>query len=53
VYRRADGGSAESIAAKLHKEIGFPDPARLGTFTDEGQRVWPEATREAPASERN
>jgi hypothetical protein len=42
VYRRADGGAVESIAARLHKEIGFPaDPQQLGRFTDEGQRVWP------------
>ena len=40
VYRRADGGEAESIARKLHREIGFPeDPARLGTFTDSGDRA--------------
>ena len=43
VYRRADGGAEESIARKLHDAIGFPEkPAELGTFTDEGQRVWPE-----------
>lgn len=46
VYRRADGGESESIARKLHKELGFPlDPASLGTFTDEGQRVWPRENR--------
>lgn len=40
VYRRADGGEAESIARKLHREIGFPeDPARLGKFTDTGDRA--------------
>ena len=40
VYRRADGGEAESIARKLHRELGFPeDPLRLGTFTDTGDRA--------------
>jgi hypothetical protein len=39
VYRRADGGEAESIAAKLHRELGFPDPAGLGRFTDTGERA--------------
>ena len=39
VYRRADGGEKESIAGKLHRELGFPDPAALGTFTDSGERV--------------
>jgi hypothetical protein len=40
VYRRADGGEAESIARKLHRELGFPeDPARLGKFTDTGDRA--------------
>ena len=40
VYRRADGGSAESIARKLNKELGFPpEPERLGSFTDSGERV--------------
>ena len=40
VYRRADGGEAESIAKKLHKELGFPeDPAKLGSFTDSGDRA--------------
>ena len=44
VYRRADGGESESIARKLHAAIGFPEqPDKLGSFTDEGQRVWPEA----------
>jgi len=42
VYRRADGGEAESIARKLHRELGFPEhPERLGTFTDAGARVPP------------
>jgi hypothetical protein len=42
VYRRADGGEAESIAAKCHRDLGYPeDPARLGTFTDAGERRWP------------
>lgn len=46
VYRRADGGEAESIARKLHKELGFPpDPGNLGSFNDEGQRVWPRENR--------
>jgi hypothetical protein len=39
VYRRADGGEAESIARKLNKELGFPDPDRLGKFTDTGGRA--------------
>jgi hypothetical protein len=39
VYRRADGGAAESIARKLHKELGTPDPDRLGKFTDAGERA--------------
>jgi hypothetical protein len=39
VYRRADGGEAESIAAKLHRELGLPDPADLGRFTDFGERA--------------
>jgi hypothetical protein len=38
VYRRADGGEAESIARKLKKELGTPDPDRLGKFTDTGER---------------
>ena len=40
VYRRADGGEKESIARKLHKELGFPeDPDHLGSFTDSGERA--------------
>ena len=40
VYRRADGGPAESIARKLHKELGFPkDPEKLGAFNDLGGRA--------------
>jgi hypothetical protein len=39
VYRRADGGQAESIAKKLNKELGFPDPDKLGSFTDSGERA--------------
>jgi hypothetical protein len=39
VYRRADGGEAESIAARLHRELGYPDPANLGRFTDTGERA--------------
>ena len=39
VYRRADGGPAESIAVKLHRELGFPDPNDLGRFTDSGERA--------------
>ncbi|MGZ6144177.1 MAG: hypothetical protein ACXWLM_12620, partial [Myxococcales bacterium] len=40
VYRRADGGPAESIARKLNKELGFPEePERLGSFTDSGARA--------------
>ena len=42
VYRRADGGAAESIAKKCSKEIGYPlDADRLGSFNDAGERVWP------------
>ena len=39
VYRRADGGSSESIARKLQKELGFPDVEKLGSFTDSGARA--------------
>jgi len=40
VYRRADGGAAESIAKKLHKELGVPeDLSSLGSFTDTGERA--------------
>jgi hypothetical protein len=39
VYRRADGGEAESIAVKLHRELGYPDPNHLGSFTDSGERA--------------
>jgi hypothetical protein len=39
VYRRADGGEAESIARKLHRELGWPDPDDLGSFTDSGERA--------------
>ncbi len=40
VYRRADGGPAESIAKKLHNELGFPeDVEHLGSFTDAGGRA--------------
>jgi hypothetical protein len=40
VYRRADGGAAESIARKLQKELGFPDDVeKLGSFTDAGGRA--------------
>ena len=39
VYRRADGGESESIAARLHREVGYPDPANLGRFTDTGERA--------------
>jgi hypothetical protein len=39
VYRRADGGVSESIAVKLNRELGFPDPASLGRFTDSGERA--------------
>ena len=40
VYRRADGGPAESIAKKLNKELGFPpEPDKLGSFTDSGERA--------------
>jgi len=43
VYRRADGGGVESIACKCERDIGFPeDPGRLGSFTDSGERVWPQ-----------
>ena len=39
VYRRADGGEAENIAVKLHRELGYPDPQDLGRFTDSGERA--------------
>jgi hypothetical protein len=39
VYRRADGGETESIAAKLYRELGYPDPVHLGRFTDTGERA--------------
>jgi hypothetical protein len=39
VYRRADGGEAESIAGRLHRELGYPDPQHLGRFTDTGERA--------------
>ena len=40
VYRRADGGEAESIATKLHRELGVPEnPQQLGKFTDSGERA--------------
>jgi hypothetical protein len=40
VYRRADGGEAESIAKKLHRELGFPEePDKLRHFTDSGERA--------------
>ena len=40
VYRRADGGEAESIAKKLHRELGVPEnPQQLGKFTDSGERA--------------
>jgi hypothetical protein len=39
IYRRADGGDAESIALKLHRELGYPDPDHLGRFTDSGERA--------------
>ena len=39
VYRRADGGEAESIARRLHEELGYPDPQDLGRFNDRGERA--------------
>jgi|GEM_PF-1307625 len=46
VYRRADGGEAESLARKLNKELGYPlDAAALGRFTDSGERLWPPESR--------
>ena len=39
VYRRADRGEGESIAVKLHRELGYPDPEHLGRFTDTGERA--------------
>jgi hypothetical protein len=39
VYRRADGGEEESIARRLHRELGYPDPGDLGRFTDTGERA--------------
>ena len=45
VYRRADGGPGESIAAKCCKELGYPaDPLQLGSFSDTGERTWPAET---------
>ncbi len=42
VYRRADGGTEESIARKCQRDLGFPaDADTLGSFTDGGERVWP------------
>ena len=47
-YRRADGGPAESIAQKCHKELGYPlDAGQLGKFTDGGERIWPPQASEA------
>ena len=37
VYRRADGGEAESIAGKLKRELGSPEQQRK--FTDTGERA--------------
>ena len=37
VYRRADGGEAESIAGKLQRELGYPRQQRK--FTDTGERA--------------
>jgi hypothetical protein len=43
VYRRADGGSQESIAEKCRRDLGFPEErAELGRFTDTGERIRPE-----------
>jgi hypothetical protein len=39
IYRRADGGQPESIAAKLHRDLGYPEPGHLGRFTDTGERA--------------
>jgi len=40
VYRRADGGEAESIARKLQRELGYPEhPDQLRRFTDTGERA--------------
>ena len=40
VYRRADGGPAESIAKKLRRELGYPGESdQLGSFTDSGGRA--------------
>jgi hypothetical protein len=42
VYRRADGGSEESIARKCQRDLGYPaDAEQPGRFTDTGERVWP------------
>ena len=42
VYRRADGGEAESIAKKCKTALGYPtDDSKFGKFTDTGERVWP------------
>jgi hypothetical protein len=45
VYRRADGGEAESLAVKCQRDLGYPEksaPAELGRFDDSGNRHWPE-----------
>src|SRR5438270_13155663 len=39
VYRRADGGEKESIAAKLQRQLGYPEPHDLGGFKDSGERA--------------
>jgi hypothetical protein len=37
VYRRADGGEAESIVVKLRRDLGYPEQSRK--FTDTGERA--------------
>jgi len=51
VYRRADGGPAESIARKCRQSLGFPeDPESLGRFADSGERLPPVASRKQEAA---
>jgi len=53
VYRRADGGPAESIAKKCKAAIGYPvEIDNLGTFTDSGERVWPPAVGREPQAQK-
>jgi hypothetical protein len=52
VYRRADGGPAESIAKKCRTVLAYPEDAdNLGSFTDTGERLWPKADSRKPKAE--